>query len=58
MIGVPLCPEDTAGTGSWCCAIPRESAQAGCREAVYKRPPNPALPPSGCLYTWPGREVV
>ncbi|CAI9616676.1 unnamed protein product, partial [Staurois parvus] len=24
---------------------PRKQAQAGCREAVYKRPPDPALPP-------------
>ncbi|CAI9569069.1 unnamed protein product, partial [Staurois parvus] len=21
-IGVSLCPEDTAGTGSWCCGLP------------------------------------
>ncbi|CAI9571597.1 unnamed protein product, partial [Staurois parvus] len=28
------------------------------REAIYKRPPDPALPPSGCLYTTAGREVV
>ncbi|CAI9572890.1 unnamed protein product, partial [Staurois parvus] len=37
---------------------PRQRAQAGCGEAVYRRPPNPALPPSGCLYTMAGREVV
>ncbi|CAI9557918.1 unnamed protein product, partial [Staurois parvus] len=28
------------------------------RAAVYKRPPDPALPPSGRLYTTAGQEVV
>ncbi|CAI9556399.1 unnamed protein product, partial [Staurois parvus] len=37
---------------------PRERAQAGCGEAVYKRSPDPAVPPSGRLYTMAGREVV
>ncbi|CAI9534680.1 unnamed protein product, partial [Staurois parvus] len=37
---------------------PRELAQPGSGEAVYKRPPAPALPPSGRLYTWAGWEVV
>ncbi|CAI9614382.1 unnamed protein product, partial [Staurois parvus] len=37
---------------------PRKHAQAGCGEAVYKRPPDPALPLSGRLYTTAGREVV
>ncbi|CAI9602932.1 unnamed protein product, partial [Staurois parvus] len=27
-------------------------------EAIYKRPPNPALPLSGRLYTTAAREVV
>ncbi|CAI9570149.1 unnamed protein product, partial [Staurois parvus] len=47
----------SAGTGSRCCA-PREHAQAGCGEAVYRRPPDPAVPPSARLYTMAGREVV
>ncbi|CAI9531622.1 unnamed protein product, partial [Staurois parvus] len=38
--------------------VRRERAQAGCREAVCKRPPDPALPLSGRLYTMAGREVV
>ncbi|CAI9598532.1 unnamed protein product, partial [Staurois parvus] len=38
--------------------VRRERAQAGCGEAVYKRPPDPALPPSGRLYTTASREVV
>ncbi|CAI9555318.1 unnamed protein product, partial [Staurois parvus] len=37
---------------------PRNRAQAGCGEAIYKQPPDPALPPSGRLYTTSGREVV
>ncbi|CAI9562987.1 unnamed protein product, partial [Staurois parvus] len=37
---------------------PGECAQAGCRKAVYKQPPDPALPPSSRLYTMAGREVV
>ncbi|CAI9532753.1 unnamed protein product, partial [Staurois parvus] len=28
------------------------------REAVYKQPPDPALPPSSRLYTTAGQEVV
>ncbi|CAI9539782.1 unnamed protein product, partial [Staurois parvus] len=36
----------------------RERAQAGCGEAVYKRPPDPALPPSGRLYATASLEVV
>ncbi|CAI9562299.1 unnamed protein product [Staurois parvus] len=31
---------------------PRECAKAGKREDIYKRPPAPALLPSGRLYTW------
>ncbi|CAI9576289.1 unnamed protein product, partial [Staurois parvus] len=38
--------------------VRRERAQAGCREAVYKRPPDPAVPLSGRLYATAGREVV
>ncbi|CAI9582860.1 unnamed protein product, partial [Staurois parvus] len=41
----------SVGTGS-------ERAQAGGGEAVYKLPPDPALPPSRRLYTTAGREVV
>ncbi|CAI9595925.1 unnamed protein product, partial [Staurois parvus] len=37
---------------------PREHAQARCGEAVCKRPPNPALPPFGRLYTTGRWEVV
>ncbi|CAI9619429.1 unnamed protein product [Staurois parvus] len=44
MIGVSLCPE--------------EHAQAGCGEAVYNWPPDPAVPPSGPLYTTAEWEVV
>ncbi|CAI9586579.1 unnamed protein product, partial [Staurois parvus] len=28
-IGVPLCPEDTAGTGSQCCALPGNTHKQG-----------------------------
>ncbi|CAI9574558.1 unnamed protein product, partial [Staurois parvus] len=47
-------------SGHWIAVLraPREHAQAGCGESVYKRPPDPALPPSGHLYTTAGREVV
>ncbi|CAI9590467.1 unnamed protein product, partial [Staurois parvus] len=34
---------------------PRERAQTGGGEAVYKRPPDPTLPSSGRLYTTAGR---
>ncbi|CAI9558486.1 unnamed protein product, partial [Staurois parvus] len=34
------------------------ATQAGFGEAVYKQPPDPALPPSGHLYTTARREVV
>ncbi|CAI9546971.1 unnamed protein product, partial [Staurois parvus] len=37
---------------------PRECAQAVNVEAVYKRPPAPALLPSGRLCTWAGWKVV
>ncbi|CAI9532305.1 unnamed protein product, partial [Staurois parvus] len=37
---------------------PRERTQAGGKKALYKQPPDPALPPSGCLYTTAGREVI
>ncbi|CAI9572213.1 unnamed protein product, partial [Staurois parvus] len=40
-----------------CFTVSGEHAQAGCREAVYKRPPKPAVPPSGRLYTTAGPEV-
>ncbi|CAI9579672.1 unnamed protein product, partial [Staurois parvus] len=29
MIGVSLCPEDTAGTGSRCCALPGSAHKQG-----------------------------
>ncbi|CAI9531974.1 unnamed protein product, partial [Staurois parvus] len=35
---------------------PRELAQSKMAGAVYERQPVPALLPSGCLYTWAGRE--
>ncbi|CAI9622032.1 unnamed protein product, partial [Staurois parvus] len=58
MISVSLCLEDTAGTGSRCCALPGSLHKQGCREAVYKQPPDPAVPPSGRLYTTACQEVV
>ncbi|CAI9588821.1 unnamed protein product, partial [Staurois parvus] len=29
MIGFPLCPEDTAGTRSWCCELPGSTHKRG-----------------------------
>ncbi|CAI9560716.1 unnamed protein product, partial [Staurois parvus] len=42
----------------FCCvlriAVP--CAQSKMAGAIYERQPTPALPPSGHLYTWAGRE--
>ncbi|CAI9571889.1 unnamed protein product, partial [Staurois parvus] len=57
-IGVPLCPEGHSGHQIAMLRAPRERAQAGGGEAVYKQPPAPALLPSGHLYTTARREVV
>ncbi|CAI9567488.1 unnamed protein product, partial [Staurois parvus] len=40
------------------CALPGSAHKQGARRAVYRRPPDPAVPPSGRLYTTAGREVV
>ncbi|CAI9533050.1 unnamed protein product, partial [Staurois parvus] len=49
-IGVLLCPEDTAGTGS--------RAQSKMAGTISEQQPASALLPSGRLYKWAGREVV
>ncbi|CAI9624363.1 unnamed protein product, partial [Staurois parvus] len=46
-IGVPMCPGRSQGVRT-----------IRGREAIYKQPPAPALPPSGRLYTTTGWEVV
>ncbi|CAI9550620.1 unnamed protein product, partial [Staurois parvus] len=38
--------------------LPGSAHKQGSGEDVYKRPPTPALLPSGRLYTWAGQEVV
>ncbi|CAI9549254.1 unnamed protein product, partial [Staurois parvus] len=41
-----------------CVRRTQRAPDRGCGEDIYKRPPDPAVPPSGRLYTTASREVV